>query len=157
MLPGLKRNVLSARISKLGIRSLALTEPYVSTLKKIGLKVVGSSHYVSILDFIKICRYFKRPPPESLAKFCFITSQMEPEDVVKLFSGSGAQTLLTPPRVVGSPGQSSTLSPSIGGSHSYLNSLVQVSSQSGSPFGLDGGSMYTTALSHNYESKLISN
>lgn len=152
VIPTLKRNVLSARISKLGVRSLALTEPYVSTLKKIGLKVVGSSHYVTILDFIKICKYFKHPPPESLAKFCFITSLMDPEDVVKSFSGTGTRSLLSAPHIGGSKGQSSTLSP-IGGTHSSLNSLVLSPAQSGSPSGVGEGSVYSTALSHVNESE----
>ena len=77
---------------------------------------------------------------------------MDPEDVVKSFSGAGIQSLLSAPHVGGSKGQSSTLSP-YGGSHSNLNSLVQSPAQSGSPGGVGEGSVYTTALSHVTESK----
>ena len=82
----LKRNVLSARLSKLGVRSHILTEPYVSILKKMGLHVTGSSHYVKITDFVKICNYFKATPPENVVKFCFISSQQEVKEVLKSFN-----------------------------------------------------------------------
>ena len=84
--PSLKRNVLSARLSKLGVRSHVLTEPYVSILKKMGLHVTGSSHYVKITDFVKICNYFKANTPENVVKFCFISSQLEVEEVLKSFN-----------------------------------------------------------------------
>ena len=87
VIPGLKRNVLSARISKLGIRSLVFVEPYISALKKLGLNVTGSSHYMTIVDFVKICKYFKILAPDSLSHFSFITSDLEVEEVLQTFVG----------------------------------------------------------------------
>ena len=87
VIPGLKRNVLSARISKLGIRSLVFVEPYISALKRLGLNVTGSSHYMTIVDFVKICKYFKIVAPDSLSHFSFITSDLEVEEVLQSFVG----------------------------------------------------------------------
>ena len=89
-IPGLKQNVLSARISKLGIRSLVLSEPYVSTVKKLSLGLNGSSHYITVSDFLKICTYFKRPIPDFIHKFDFITSNLLPKNVLKLFNDPDA-------------------------------------------------------------------
>ena len=86
VIPGLKRNVLSARISKLQVKSEALMEPYVRALKKLGLVVTGASHFVGIVDFIKICNYFKTPPPDNLTKFYTISSEVHPDDVVRSFT-----------------------------------------------------------------------
>lgn len=86
VIPGLKRNVLSARISKLQVKSEALTEPYISALKKLGLVVTGASHFVGIVDFIKICKYFQIQPPDNLTKFYAINSSVNPEDVLSSFS-----------------------------------------------------------------------
>ena len=97
-IPGLKQNVLSARISKLGIRSLVLPEPYVSTLKKLNMGLTGSSHYITISDFVKICTYFRHPPPKNIVKFDFITSAISSEEVVKIFndpSNEASQKLLS--------------------------------------------------------------
>jgi len=85
-IPGLKQNVLSARISKLGIRSLVLPEPYISTVRKLGLGLNGSSHYVTISDFVKICTYFKRQAPALVGKFDFVTSDLSPSEVLHLFN-----------------------------------------------------------------------
>lgn len=85
-IPGLKQNVLSARISKLGIRSLVLPEPYVSCLKKLNMGLTGSSHYITINDFIKICTYFKHPPPEDIIRFTLVTSTVPTSDVLLLFN-----------------------------------------------------------------------
>lgn len=85
-IPGLKQNVLSARISKLGIRSLVLSEPYVSTVKKLNLGLNGSSHYITVPDFIKICNYFKRQAPSFVTKFDIVTSVLSPESVLQLFN-----------------------------------------------------------------------
>ena len=86
VIPGLKRNVLSARISKLQVKSEALTEPYITSMKKLGLVVTGASHFVGITDFVKICHYFHVQPPASLAKFCNITSDADPEAILRSFS-----------------------------------------------------------------------
>ena len=86
VIPGLKRNVLSARISKLQVKSEALMEPYITALKKLGLVVTGASHFVGIVDFIKICKYFKTPPPDNLTKFYAISSEVNPDDVLRSFS-----------------------------------------------------------------------
>ena len=88
VIPGLKRNVLSARISKLQVKSEALTEPYISSMKKMGLVVTGASHFVGIADFVKICRYFHVEPPGILTKFGTITSEIDPEAVLRSFSGN---------------------------------------------------------------------
>ena len=85
-IPGLKQNVLSARISKLGIRSLVLPEPYVSCLKKLNMGLTGSSHYITIPDFMKICNYFKRPPPDDIINFTLVTSVVSTSDVLLLFN-----------------------------------------------------------------------
>ena len=85
-IPGLKQNVLSARISKLGIRSLVLPEPYVSCLKKLNMGLTGSSHYITINDFVKICTYFKHPPPEDITRFTIVTSTVPTSDVLLLFN-----------------------------------------------------------------------
>ena len=86
VIPGLKRNVLSARISKLQVKSEALSEPYISAMKKLGLVVTGASHFVGIVDFIKICKYFHVQPPDNLTKFYTINSEVNPEDVLRSFS-----------------------------------------------------------------------
>ena len=86
VIPGLKRNVLSARISKLQVKSEALSEPYISAMKKLGLVVTGASHFVGIVDFIKICKYFHVQPPHNLTKFYAINSEVNPEDVLRSFS-----------------------------------------------------------------------
>ena len=86
VIPGLKRNVLSARISKLQVKSEALSEPYISAMKKLGLVVTGASHFVGIVDFIKICKYFHVQPPDNLTKFYAVNSEVSPEDVLRTFS-----------------------------------------------------------------------
>ena len=91
-IPGLTLNVLSARISKLGIRSLVLPEPYVSTLKKLNLGLNGSSHYVTISNFVKICTYFKRKPPALVGKFDLVSSDLDPKEVVCLFNNPDMST-----------------------------------------------------------------
>ena len=91
-IPGLKQNVLSARISKLGIRSLVLSEPYISTVKKLNLGLTGSSHYVTISDFVKICTYFKRKAPALVGKFDFVSSDLDPQDVLHLFNDPDTST-----------------------------------------------------------------
>ncbi len=85
-IPYLKQNVLSARISKHGIRSAVLSEPYVSTVKKLSMGLTGSSHYITISDFFKICRYFKHQPPEKLSNFQFVTSAVSTDDVLEMFN-----------------------------------------------------------------------
>ena len=100
VIPGLKRNVLSARISKLQVKSEALTEPYISSMKKLGLVVTGASHFVGITDFVKICRYFHVEPPGILTKFCSVTSEIDPETVLRLFS-TDQTTNQTPGSLVG--------------------------------------------------------
>lgn len=89
-IPGLKQNVLSARISKLGIRSLVLSEPYVSTLKKLNLGLTGSSHYITVTDFIKICGYFRRSIGSFIANLDLILSTHAPGDVVRMFNDPGS-------------------------------------------------------------------
>ena len=91
VIPGLKRNVLSARISKLQVKSEALSEPYISAMKKLGLVVTGASHFVGIVDFIKICKYFHVQPPDNLTKFYTINSEVNPEDVLRTFSTEQAE------------------------------------------------------------------
>ena len=91
-IPGLKQNVLSARISKLGIRSLVLPEPYISTLKRLNLGLNGSSHYVTISDFVKICTYFKRQAPALVGKFDFVSSDLDPTEVLCLFNDPDTST-----------------------------------------------------------------
>lgn len=86
VIPGLKRNVLSARISKLQVKSEALSEPYISAMKKLGLVVTGASHFVGIVDFIKICKYFHVQPPDNLTKFYAVNSEVNPDDVLRTFS-----------------------------------------------------------------------
>ena len=97
-IPGLKQNVLSARISKLGIRSLVLPEPYVSCLKKLNMGLTGRSHYITIPDFIKICNYFKHPPPDDIINFTHVTSVVSTSNVLLLFNNprvEGSVKLLT--------------------------------------------------------------
>lgn len=97
-IPDLKQNVLSARISKLGIRSLVLSEPYVSTVKKLDIGLTGSSHYVTVLDFIKICIYFKAVPDAYISKLDLILSLHPVEDILRLFNNPNSpfsQDLLT--------------------------------------------------------------
>ena len=91
-IPGLKQNVLSARISKLGIRSLVLPEPYVSCLKKLSMGLTGSSHYITINDFMKICTYFKHPPPEDVLRFTLVTSVVPPNEVLMIFNNPEAES-----------------------------------------------------------------
>ena len=92
VIPGLKRNVLSARISKLQVKSEALSEPYISAMKKLGLVVTGASHFVGIVDFIKICKYFHVQPPDNLTKFYTINSEINPEDVLRSFAADPTDT-----------------------------------------------------------------
>lgn len=86
VIPGLKRNVLSARISKLQVKSEALSEPYITSMKKLGLVVTGASHFVGIVDFIKICQYFHVQSPNNLSKFYVINSEVDPQSVLQSFS-----------------------------------------------------------------------
>lgn len=90
-IPGLKQNVLSARISKLGIRSLVLSEPYVSTVKKLSIGLTGSSHYITVTDFIKICNYFRKPVEAFVSKLDLIMSSQSPDDIVRMFNDPGAK------------------------------------------------------------------
>ncbi len=85
-IPYLKQNVLSARISKHGIRSAVLSEPYVSTVKKLDLGLTGSSHYITVSDFFTICHYFKYKPPEVLMNFRFVRSSVPTDDVLEMFN-----------------------------------------------------------------------
>ncbi len=85
-IPHLKQNVLSARISKHGIRSAVLSEPYVSTVKKLDLGLTGSSHYITVSDFFTICHYFKQQPPNILMNFRFVNSGISSEDVLEMFN-----------------------------------------------------------------------
>ncbi|CAI8036655.1 hypothetical protein GBAR_LOCUS20519 [Geodia barretti] len=57
-------------------------------MKKMGLVVTGASHFVGIADFVKICRYFHVEPPGILTKFGTITSEIDPEAVLRSFSGN---------------------------------------------------------------------
>ena len=70
------------------MKSEALTEPYISSMKKLGLVVTGASHFVGIADFVKICRYFHVEPPGILTKYCNVTSEIDPEAVLRSFSGT---------------------------------------------------------------------
>ena len=63
-----------------------LPEPYITTVKKLGLGLNGSSHYVTISDFVKICTYFKRQAPALVGKFDFVSSDLDPEEVLHLFN-----------------------------------------------------------------------
>lgn len=90
-IPDLKQNVLSARISKLGIRSLVLSEPYVSTVKKLNIGLTGSSHYVTIPDFMKICVYFKKTPSDYILKLDLILSSHAVDDVLRMFNDPNSQ------------------------------------------------------------------
>ena len=58
----------------------------MSTVKKLGLGLTGSSHYITIPDFFKICRYFKHTPPEKLSSFQFVTSAVSTDDVLVMFN-----------------------------------------------------------------------
>lgn len=85
VIPGLKRNVLSARISKLGVKSITFVEPHLTTVKKFGLSVTGSSHYVTVPDFIKVCKYFKLVPPRNMPRLCDFTSRNAPDEILAAF------------------------------------------------------------------------
>ena len=118
VIPGLKRNVLSARNSKLGVKSIVLPEPYVSTLKTTDLGVTGSSHYMTIPNFTRICSYFKHPPPDILMKFDFVTSKLDPEVVLPIFNDpekigdlGGANFVAQSLPVVGGPNLAHTTPP----------------------------------------------
>lgn len=90
-IPGLKQNVLSARISKLGIRSLVLSEPYVSTVKKLNIGLTGSSHYITVSDFIKICNYFRKPIESFVPKLDLIMSSQSPTEILCMFNDPDAR------------------------------------------------------------------
>ena len=90
-IPGLKQNVLSARISKLGIRSLVLSEPYVSTVKKLNIGLTGSSHYITVSDFIKICNYFRKPVESFVPKLDLVMSSQSPSEILCMFNDPDTQ------------------------------------------------------------------
>ena len=84
VIPDIKRNVLSSRMSKIGIHSHALLEPYVVALRKLGLGASARSHYIKVADFVKLCQYYHRIPPEGLSSFSVVTSESPVEVVIKM-------------------------------------------------------------------------
>ena len=48
--------------------------------------LTGSSHYITIPDFIKICTYFKQPPPDDIINFTVVTSVVPTTDVLLIFN-----------------------------------------------------------------------
>ena len=86
VVPGLTRNAVSNRISKLGSKTVALSEPYVNVLKKLQLPITARSHYLTISDFIQICIYYRRSPPSNLTEFAQITSCANPAEILKKFN-----------------------------------------------------------------------
>lgn len=58
----------------------------MSCLKKLNMGLTGSSHYITIPDFIKICNYFKHPPPEDIIRFTLVTSVVSTSDVLLLLN-----------------------------------------------------------------------
>lgn len=63
-----------------------LSEPYVSTVKKLNIGLTGSSHYITVSDFIKICNYFRKPVEGFVPKLDLIMSSQSPDDILRLFN-----------------------------------------------------------------------
>ena len=84
VIPDIKRNVLSSRMSKIGVHSHALLEPYVVALRKLGLTASARSHYIKVVDFIKLCQYYHRSPPEGLGCFSNVTSESPVDEVLRM-------------------------------------------------------------------------
>lgn len=90
VIPDIKRNVLSSRMSKIGVHSHALLEPYVVALRKLGLSASARSHYIKVMDFVRLCQYYHRLPPEGLASFSNVTSESPVEEVLKMAENDAA-------------------------------------------------------------------
>ena len=54
--------------------------------------LTGSSHYITIPDFIKICTYFKHPPPDDIMNFTVVTSVVPTSDVLLIFNNPTAES-----------------------------------------------------------------
>ena len=55
-------------------------------MKKLNLGLTGSSHYITVADFIKICGYFRRSIGSFIANLDLIMSTHAPGDVLKMFN-----------------------------------------------------------------------
>lgn len=100
VLTGLTRNTVSNRISKLGAKSVTLSEPYIDILKKLQLPITVRSHYLSVSDFMLVCSYYKKSPPTNLADFVHITSFTNPAEILKKFNSTLSVPILTLPHQI---------------------------------------------------------
>lgn len=83
---GLTRNAVSNRVPKIGAKTIALPESYIGVLKKLQLPITARSHYLLVVDFIQVCRYYGHNPPPNLTNFAFINSLNDPAEVLKSFN-----------------------------------------------------------------------
>ncbi|XP_019852573.1 PREDICTED: uncharacterized protein LOC109582347 isoform X2 [Amphimedon queenslandica] len=86
VVPGLTRNAVSNRIPKIGAKSIALPESHINVLKKLQLPITARSHYLTIVDFIRLCTYYKQKPPRNLSDFAQINSKSNPADILKTYN-----------------------------------------------------------------------
>lgn len=86
IVPGLTRNAVSNRIPKIGAKTIALPDTHINTLKKLQLPITARSHYLTIDDFVRLCRYYKKAPPDNLSHFITINANNNPADVLKLLN-----------------------------------------------------------------------
>ena len=86
VVPGLTRNAVSNRIPKIGAKTVALPDPHINTLKKLQLPITARSHYLTVDDFVRLCHYYKKPPPSNLASFTLVSANDNPAEVLKTFN-----------------------------------------------------------------------